>query len=314
MVRPGIRFMVLSAFAFSAMTVCVKVAAVRLPTVEIVFVRALISLALSLVGLAGSGVSLLGKRRGLLLLRGLLGFGGLHCVFWSVAHLPLAEATVLQYTHPLFTALLATVLLSESPGPGVLRGIALSLAGLALVTGLVGGASQGLMLEPSAVAVALAGAFLSACAYVVVRRLSATESPLVIVLYFPLVTVPATLPLVWHTAVWPVGAEWLWLLGVGVWAQVGQVALTHGLRRERAARATALSYLQVLFAAGFGLLLFGERLTPWAACGAALIVLGSLVAGRRGETLAPATLASGGAGAGSGAAELAGRDRIPPRY
>lgn len=114
----------------------------------------------------------------------------------------------------------------------------------------------------------------------VVRKLAAHENPLVIVLYFPLVTVPATLPAVIADPVLPEGVEWLGLLAVGVLAQIGQVALTHGMRHETAARATALSYLQVVFAAGLGLAFFGELPAAATWAGAALILCGSFIAGR----------------------------------
>lgn len=275
------RFMLLSALAFSAMTVCVRHASARIPIAEIVFVRALISLALSWLLLRRAGVPPLGNHRRLLLLRGGFGFAGLHCVFYAVSHLPLAEATVIQYLHPLFTAGLAILVLRELPGRGVLPGMALSLAGLLLV------AQPGVQWVPGsapldgfAVGVAVCGAFFSACAYVIVRRLAPLEDPLVIVLYFPLVTVPATLPFVLANPVLPRGQDWLALLGVGVLAQVGQVALTHGMRHETAARATALSYMQVVFAAGFGLAIFGELPGVATVAGAALILVGSFLAGR----------------------------------
>lgn len=276
--RPGVRYMVLSALAFSVMAVCVKQAALRLPTAEIVLVRALISVLLSALGLAWAGVAPLGQRRGLLLLRGLFGFAGLHCVFYAVAHLPLAEATVLQYLHPIFTALLAWRVLGEAVGRGVAVGVALSLLGVLLVTGVPAGDAA---LDPFATGVAVAGAFFSGCAYVTVRRLSQSEHPLVIVLYFPMVTVPATLPWVMTDGVWPVGVEWLWLFGVGVAAQIGQVALTRGMQHEPAARATALSYLQVVFAALLGAAFFAELPSTATILGAGLILAGSFQAGRR---------------------------------
>lgn len=281
MFRPGVRFMLLSALAFSAMTACVKWSSVRIPTAEIVFVRAVISLALSGLLLWRAGVPWLGQNRRLLLVRGLFGFLGLHCVFYAVGRLPLAEATVLQYLHPVFTALLAGIVLAEAVGRSLWLGIGFSLAGVLLVTQPAALVGQGGGLDSWAVAVAVAGAFFSACAYVVVRRLATREDPLVIVLYFPLVTVPATLPAVIADPVWPVGADWVALLGVGVFAQIGQVALTHGMRHETAGRATALSYMQVVFAALFGLALFGEQPGLGTLLGAALIVVGSLLAGRR---------------------------------
>ena len=90
-------------------------------------------------------------------------------------------------------------------------------------------------------------------AHVVVRRLARTEHPLVIVFYFPLVNVPASLPFVVRDFVWPEGIEWVWLLGVGLATQVGQMGLTRGLVALPAGQATSLSYLQVVFAALFGM-------------------------------------------------------------
>jgi drug/metabolite transporter (DMT)-like permease len=259
----------------------VKLAGARLPSQEIVFARAVVALVLSFGLLRRAGVPLLGQNRPLLLLRGVFGFLGLSCVFYAVSHLPLAEATVIQYLHPVFTALLAFALLGEAVGRRLLASLALSFVGMLLVArpaGLLGlGTSD---LDSFAVAVAVAGAFFSACAYVVVRRLSAHENALVIVFYFPLVTVPATLPTLLTGSVWPRGLEWALLLGVGVMAQIGQVALTRGMALEPAARATALSYLQVAFAAALGVLVFGEVPDAWVLAGALSILVGAYLTSR----------------------------------
>ena len=88
---------------------------------------------------------------------------------------------------------------------------------------------------------ALAGALLSALAYVSVRALRSSEHPLVVVFYFPLMALPLSLPLVLLQPVAPTAAELGWLLGVGVFTQLGQIALTYGLVGMAAARATAIS-------------------------------------------------------------------------
>lgn len=276
--------MVGAALAFAVMGVFVKLTAGRLPSQEVVLARALIALALSWGLLTRAGLSPWGGNRRLLLLRGLFGFAGLSCVFYAVTHLPLAEATVLQYLHPVFTAVLARAALGERVGAGIVLSIALSLMGVVLVAqpGIaVPGTAPAL--DPFAVGVAVAGAFFSACAYVVVRRLSSQEHPLVIVFYFPLVTVPATLPTLAGSAVWPEGADWGFLLGVGLFAQIGQVWLTRGMALEPAARATALSYLQVVFAAALGALVFAEVPGLPTAAGSALILCGAFLAARRGR-------------------------------
>jgi drug/metabolite transporter (DMT)-like permease len=277
-IAPGARYMALSALAFSAMTVLVKLAGARLPTQEIVFVRSLVSLAISLALLRRAGVLPWGNRRWLLLLRGLWGYAALSCVFYAVTHLPLAEATMIQYLHPSFTALLAAIALCERADRSLAASIALGTAGVALVVRpdfLFGGLAA--PLDPWAVSAALGGAFLTAVAYVGVRELSRSEHPLVIVLWFPLVAAPASLPAVIAQGVWPRGIEWLWLAGIGLLAQLGQLWLTRGLVLVRAGRATALSYLQIAFAVGWGALVFGEVPGPWTFAGALLIAAGTAI-------------------------------------
>lgn len=283
--RPGIRFMIASALAFSVMNALVKLVGDRIPSQEIVFARALISVGLSVWLLRRASVPMLGENKPLLLLRGIFGFCGLSSVFFAVTRLPLAEATTLTYLHPIFTALLASLFLGERVGRGIWWGIPLSLAGMLLVAkpAFLFGDLGGEPLDRVAVAAAVAGAFFAGCAYVCVRKLGRREHPLVIVLYFPLVTVltaPATIPLMAEGAVWPAGFEWAALLGVGIAAQIGQVALTRGMQHEPAGRATALSYLQVVFAAAWGFLFFGEQPDLASGAGALLILGGAFVAGR----------------------------------
>jgi drug/metabolite transporter (DMT)-like permease len=279
-VTSGSLYIVGSAFAFSVMTLLVKMAGERLPSQEIVLARAVVSLVLSYALLRRAAVSPWGRAPRLLVMRGLVGFLALSCVYYAVTHLPLAEATVIQYLNPAFTAVLAAAVLGERLGPALVTASGVSLLGVALVARpafLFGGASPGL--DPFAVAVAVCGALFSAGAYVLVRRLSATEHPLVIVFYFPLVTVPATIPALWSQPVWPVGREWLVLLGVGCATQAGQVWVTRGLALEPASRATALSYLQILFATLWGAAFFGELPDPLSILGAGLIVGGTLAVG-----------------------------------
>jgi len=266
-----------AALAFSLMTVFVKLAGQRLPSQEVVLARALVSLVLSWLLLRRRGLSPWGTHRGLLFLRGLLGGLALACVFYSVTVLPLADATVLQYLYPTFTALLAALILGERAGRGVLVASIVSLAGVVMVSKpsvLLGTTAPAL--DPVHVAVAIAGAVLTALAYIDVKRLASLEHPLVIVFWFPLVTVPLTVPTLIGSFVWPQGIEWLWLLGVGVCTQAGQVLFTSGLLYESATRATALTYLQVVFAAMWGALFFGEVPDATTALGAMLVVSGAL--------------------------------------
>lgn len=279
--------MFLSALAFSAMGALVKLAGARLSSVQITLVRGALTLALSWWAVRRAGLSPWGNDRKWLLMRGLLGFGGLHCYFFALTRLPLADATVIHLSNPLLVAIAAAIFLREPLRRADVAGIALGLTGVVLVSqptflfgGALGSEDAGPALDPFALVVAVCGAILSASVYVVVRKLRATEHPLVIVLQFPMLTVPLTLPLAVPVWVWPTPWEWLVLLGVGAFTQVGQVKMTQALHLEPAARATAVSYVQVLFALLFGLVLFGESPSLWTLAGALSIAAGTMVVAR----------------------------------
>lgn len=270
--------MLLSALAFSLMTLFVKLAGARLPTQEIVLARALLTLLFTLVALWRAGVAPLGSKRPLLWLRGVTGSLALLCVYYAVTHLPLAEATVLQYLYPPITAALAAWLLHERLNRVVFVCLGLGIAGIVLVaqpSALFGLNTQPL---PSlAIAAAIGGAILSACAYVIVRKLGATEHPMVIVLYFPLIALPISLPGLFEHFMWPHGVEWLWLLMVGVSTQVGQVSITRALSLDAASRTAAYSYVQVPLSALWGALFFDAWPNGYSVLGALLILTGALL-------------------------------------
>jgi drug/metabolite transporter (DMT)-like permease len=270
--------MLTSTFAFSVMSMLVKVAGNRLPSMEVVLVRGVITLVLSYWAIRRAGLSPGGNDKKWLFVRGLLGSLGLHCYFYSVTRLPLADATVIQLTNPLLVAIAAPFFLGEKMRALEAVAVAIGLLGVVFIsrpTFLFGASSLSAALDPFGLTIAIVGACISAVVYLVVRRLRATEHPLVVVLQAPLLTVPLTLPFVWSTWVWPTPFEWLVLLGVGIATQIGQVKMTEALHLEPAARATAVSYVQVLFAIGFGIVLFAEIPTSFTILGASAIALGT---------------------------------------
>ncbi len=277
----GLRYMVLAAFFFSLMGLLVKLAGQRLPSAELVLARSVVALVLSYGMLRRADVAPWGHRKGLLVFRGLAGFMGLLCIFYALTKLPLADATVLQYTNPVFTAILAALFLKEAMDRREALGLVFSLGGVVLVAQpsfLFGVATDSLDLF--AVGIALLGAVFAAIAYVTVRQLRKTEHHLVVVFYFPLVATPASVPVMIPDALWPTPLEWLLLLGIGVVTQIAQVYLTKGLHTEKAGRAMSMSYVQIVFAAIWGFLFFSEVPDPLSIVGALLVVAGTVVVAR----------------------------------
>jgi len=95
-----------------------------------------------------------------------------------------------------------------------------------------------------------------------------------------LVSLPASLPATVASGVWPRGWDWLVLLGVGVFAQIGQVCLTRGLALEPAGRAMAISYVQIAFATLWGVLFFGEIPGVATLLGSLLVICGAAIGAR----------------------------------
>lgn len=282
--RSGVVHMVHAALWFAVMSTLVKLASERLPTMQIVFARGFVTLGLAAASLAHARKSPFGGRSGLLFLRGLIGSCALVCFYAAVVHLPLAEATVVHQTAPLWTALLAAWLLHERLRPRIVVALLGAFAGVLMIarpSWLFGGGPAAPLPWEFAF-VALLGAMLSAIAYVTVRRLGRTEDPLVVVFWFPLVTVPMTAPFAVPQWTWPSWQEWLLLLGIGASTQIAQVELTRGLAKEAAGRATAVGYLQVAFATLFGAVVFGALPDAWSWAGMATIVVSLAAAGRRG--------------------------------
>jgi len=273
----GAQYMLLSAFGFSVMGALVKVAGgADVPLLQIIAVRAAISIVLSLADIRRAGRHPLGHRRGWLFARGAVGFLSLTCVYYAVLHLPYAQATVLQYLHPVFTAALAYLILREVPSIPTLVCVMLSLLGLLVMLMPAAGADS-MGSNWLAMLAGLAGALGSGLAYTIVRKLAPTEHPSVIVLYFPMVCLPAAILIGWDTFIWPTGHTWIVLLGVGLFTQVGQIGLTKAMQTDLASRATSLSYIQIVFAAILGLAFFGEIPHLNTLIGAGLIITGAIV-------------------------------------
>ena len=276
-ITTGLRHMLVGAFWFSVMSVLVKIAGRRLPSMEIVFFRGIITLTLSYVIVKRARIEpVLGVNRRLLLQRGILGAAALACFLFSLTHLPLAESTLIQYMNPVFAILVAHWWFGERMGRGEWTALVASMVGVLLITRpaiLFGGAASGI--HPGHALIALMGAVFSGSAYATIRQMP-KERPEVVVLYLPLMSVPMSLPFIatnWHAPTWE---EWLLLFGIGIATQLAQTSMTRGLQIEKTARATMVGYVQIIFAGTWGAMLFGEAITLWTVLGAAIVLTGML--------------------------------------
>ncbi|MFH1914355.1 MAG: DMT family transporter [Pseudomonadota bacterium] len=277
---PGMRHMLMGTLLFSVGSLLIKLAGERVPTLEMLFIRGLVGIGFVWFILRRTGVGMLGTRRMMLLLRGVVGFAALFAEFYAIIHLPLADATVILFTHPAVVALLAWVVLGERIGPRGLMAVAVSLTGVAVVCRpafLFGGGPSNL--DPLAVTVALCGVVVTSLAILAVRTLARTEHPAVVMLYPPLV-ITVLSPILASGWVWPTALEWVYLLGIAAFMNAGQYFMTRGYAIESAARISAVTCLEIVFAAFWGASILGEIPDSWTVVGGALIVAGTIALGR----------------------------------
>lgn len=272
----GALWVMTAAFLLTAMGAMVKALATEIDSFQIVFFRCLIG-ALALVPfIVRSGPSVLRTRRPFLLLaRTLVGITGMFCVFYSFAHMPLAEAVAIIFSRPLFAVALAIPFLGEVVGWRRAFAAVIGFAGV-LIMVRPGSAA----FNPVAL-VALMGALTAGVTAIIIKKLSRTESTTTIVVWFAIVgAIASFIPalLVWK---WPTPAEWGWLVAIGVIGIAGQMAMTRGFSTGETSFVTPFDYARLLFATLFGIVLFGEIPGFWKAAGALIVVSSGYYIARR---------------------------------
>ncbi len=223
------------------------------------------------IGLKRAGASLIGENHTLLILRGLFGTTALFMFFLTLQNMPLASAQTIQYLSPIFTATIAIFVLKEAVRPSQWFFYAIAFGGVLLIEQVDD------RISPLYLALGIVSAFCSGMAYNLVRSLRGREHPLTVVFHFQLIgAILGGISLLFNW-VMPQGTDWLWLLGVGVLSQLGQIFLTDALQREKVASVAIVNYTGLVYAVSVGWILFGESHGLLALAGMLLVVLGVLL-------------------------------------
>ena len=193
------------------------------------------------------------KNRLSLFLRCLFGTTGLLCNFWAIGYLKLGDASILQKMAPFFAILMSVFILKEKPGPVAIISVLIALLGATFVVK----PGQGLLGFPALIG--LFGGFCAGTAYTFVRKLG-TEGVkgAQIVFYFSIFSLLALLPfcILQFTAL--AAGQFLFLLGAGLCAAIGQIFVTKAYSYAPAKEISVYDYSQVIFSAALGFSFLGE--------------------------------------------------------
>jgi drug/metabolite transporter (DMT)-like permease len=277
----GALWLVSGGFIFTCNGVMIRLLSEQVESVQTAFFRAFFSVVLLLPMIASGRVKPWHSQRKVgHFWRTVMGTTSMVLGFYAVSMLPLADATALGFSQPLFSVCVAALVVGETVR---WRRWSATIVGFIGVLVMVRpGAGS---LQPGAL-VALANAFTVALSILLVRRLSDSEAPLMILTQFAIwSTLLLALPAIW---VWRWPDAWGWALGVGVSASatIGQYFWVQAFKAGEMSAVAPFEYLRLPFAVFMGWLIWGQMPELWTYVGAAIVIASALYIAQREAALA----------------------------
>ena len=284
--KKGILFIVLSGLSFLVVNFLVKLFGMgteqhlfpnlqKIPAHELVLARSIISFSISSIIIKQKKLPFFGVNKNWLLIRGFAGMIALTLFFETIHHLPIAVASTVQYLAPIFTMIFTMLFLGERILKMQWLFVLVAFIGVTLI-GL-----NALILKTNPVeldffwlTLGLISAAFSGIAYTAIVKLKATDAPINIVSYFPMLSIPIMTVWCFFDFVMPRGIEWLLLLIIGIFTQIAQMLLTKALHQDSASLITPFQYLGSIYAMLMGYFIFDERLNFLIIIGVGLTLMG----------------------------------------
>jgi len=262
--------------SFSAMAIAARELLRTMGSFEILFLRSLVSLVIVLAVLPRFGTGVLRTQMfGVHFVRNLLHFGGQYAWVYAIAMLPLATVFAIEFTMPVWTAVLAMLILGERLNRGRIVMLVLGLAGILVI--LKPGFA---IVQPAALAM-LAGAFAYASTNIATKRLAAKESAYSILFYMSAIQLPLGFVLALPQWVTPGIAELPWVIAIGAMGLSAHYCITRALRIADAMVVVPIDFLRLPLIAVVGMVFYGEPLEGTILIGAAVIFAGTFYSIRR---------------------------------
>ena len=280
--RPGtaIGLKLLAVFLFMVMAAMIKAATQNVPAGQAVFFRSFFAMPIILAWIWQRGemrealvpVNLTGH-----IWRGLFGTSAMALTFGGLALLPLPEVTAIGYATPIFTVILAAVMLGERVR--IFRITAVGLVGVMIVLWpRLSIGTDALSTAAGLGAVMVLGAsLLRAVVQIHIRTLVKTEHTAAIVFYFSLTATVLSLISIPFGWVMPSTLDAGLLIGAGLVGGVAQILVTASYRFGAASMLAPFDYASLIFAALIGYVIFAELPTTPTVIGASLVVLGGVL-------------------------------------
>ncbi len=248
----------------------VRALAGEIPVIELVFFRNVVALAILAPWVMRRGtIRLPVARLPLYGLRVAFAYSSMVMLFYALGRMPIADVYALQYTIPLFTIMLAVLVLKQHADGHSWAACLAGLAGALIIM------RPGIIELTLAAVCAIASALVAAGSNTTIKLLSRTESPEVITVWTNLMMMPlAFVPMlfVWVTPSW---SQAPWLLAIGITMSMGGYSFTRSVASADARIVQPFQFSRMIFATAIGFLMFAELPDVWTWIGAAVIFAAS---------------------------------------
>jgi drug/metabolite transporter (DMT)-like permease len=266
----GALWMLGAVFSFALMAIAVRELQRHMGSFEIVLLRSLGMLAITLAMLPRAGVAAIRTTRFQLhLWRNLIHFLGQVLWVYSIGALALATVFAIEFTMPVWTAILAALFLGERLTQPRLVQLSLGLVGVLII--LRPGAGG---FHPAALAMIL-GSLCYASSFIFTKRLTSTDNALAVLFWMSVVQTPISLVAAIPDWVTPVLADAPWIAGIGAGAFTAHYCMTQAMRLVDAMVVVPIDFIRLPLIAVVGALAYGEAFDPLVIAGAAIIFAGT---------------------------------------
>lgn len=262
-------YMLLAGLIFALMNTIVKHLE-QIPVAQIVFMRSIVMLIMVVVALQKNGISPWGTQRKLLIFRGFFGSLGIAFFFYTLHTMPMASAVIIHYLTPIFTVLVSVLITRVRIAPVRWLFFLLCFIGIFIIKDFDDRVSTVPLI------MGILGTIAASSAYNVISILKKTEHHLVIMLYFPMVTVPLVLTFIAATGQWVWTTAWQWFLltTVGVCTYFAQYFLTKAYQIGEVSKVSIVSYVGIVYALFLGYFIWDEWYKPMVFVGLFFVLTG----------------------------------------
>lgn len=245
----------------------------NIPVFQTLFFRSAVGLVMisSLIFLLDQKLIFRSERVPLHVFRNTFHFFGQYGWFVGIGFLPLAEVFALEFTVPIWTAIIAAFFLREKITYRKSISIFFGILGVMMIV------RPGVEIVDVASLIVLGAAICYAVSYTATKSLSSSESPLTILFYMCLVQLPVSFFLSVSIWIWPEGIQWLWLVVIGITALSAHFCLVKAMGYAEVTTVITLDFLRLPLIAVLGVLLYDEEFEFYLLIGGLLMLIGNWI-------------------------------------